>query len=507
MMKKHVGIIVLLATVLALCPAPGAQANVLQVSVDDIYLTAGEANSVKVTLRNLGELNIYTVEAFLVSQTSGISILKESQKVYDEILSGKAKQYYPVLFVDQGTPLGTYTLSLTVNYIRYGTVYDSTITVPVGVVVSNESRPKLLYVSGQETLNAKTGMSNELEYVFRNDWDREIRSLGLTISSTTSYLILTDGSVSSFESMAPGEEIRVNPTVSALQSAPLGVYTLTTTATYVDDAGNSYYQNYVLPVNVNAKALVENTIITITEMDVAQTVRPGDAFDVTAEVQCEGADAFDLISSISLTGITKMSPLSPTKVSVGDMQEGDTRTVTWELLASGDAPAGQYPVSIGVTYLDDKGSPGSLSEVMTITVEELIDFELLDAPTIEAGKGETGEIEADLLLIGTDSVQFVSVDLVEDAVFKRVTGSTEYIGAVDPDSPIPFDITYRVADDAPQGTHTMSVRVSYRDHLNREHNEDVSLDVTVSGGQTGNGETPEAPSPWVWLRRLLGLGP
>ena len=504
-MKKHLGIIVLLASVLALYPTPSVQASILQATVENVYLTSGESNSLKIILRNVGSRDIYTVEAFLSSSITGISVIKDSQKVYQKIDEGQKKEYYPVLFVDQETPLGSYTLTLTVTYIR-DAVFSS-ITVPVGVVVSNESRPKLLYISGQDTVNAKTGTSNELEYTLRNDWNQEIRNLTLTISSATNYLLMTNGSVSSFDFITPGEEIRVKATVSVLQSTPLGVYTLTARTIYTDAAGNTFYQNYVLPVNVNAKALFENTIITITEMDVAQTVRPGDSFDITAEVQCEGADAFDLISSISLTGITKMSPLSPTRVSVGDLQEGDARSVTWRLMASGDAPAGQYPVSIMVTYLDDTGSPGSLSEVMTITVEELIDFELLDAPTIEAGKGETGELEADLLLIGTDSVQFVSVDLVEDAVFKRVTGSTEYIGAVDPDSPIPFDIRYRVADDASQGAHTMSVRVSYRDHLNREHHEDVSLDVTVSGGQTGNGETPETPSPWVWLRRLLGLGP
>jgi len=505
MTKKQIGMVILITSVLALFQAPFAQANVLQVSVDNIYLTAGEANSIKITLKNIG-VDIYTVEAVLTSQVPGISVIKDAQKAYD-VIQEKSKTYYPVLFVDQNTPLGTYTLTLTVKYIRYGTGFDAPLTIPVGVVVSNESRPKLLYISGQETVNAKTGTSSELEYVFRNDWDREIKDLRLTISSATSYLILMDGSVSSIESMAPGEEIRVIPTISTLQSAPLGVYTLTAKAMYKDDTGNSYYQNYLLPVNVNAKALVENTIITITEMSTAHTVRPGDSFEVTAEVLCEGADAFDLITTISLTGITKMSPLSPTRVSLGDLQEGGTRTVMWRLIASGDAPAGQYPVGVMVTYLDDKGSPGSLSEVMTITVEELVDFELLDAPTIEARRGAAGELEADLLLIGTGSVQFVSVDLVEDAVFERVAGSTEYIGAVDPDSPIPFDIRYRVADDAPQGTYTMVIRVSYRDHLNREHHEDVSLDVTVISGQTGGNATPEAPSILVWLRRLLGLGP
>ncbi len=505
MRKKTIGILVLAITAITTFYTPAAQANVLQVSVDDIYLTAGEANSIKVTLKNLG-VDIYTVEAILTSQVPGISVIKDAQKAF-EVIQDRAKIYYPVLFVDQNTPLGTYTLTLTVKYIRYGTGFDSPLSIPIGIVVSNEFRPKLLYVSSQETVNAKTGTSTELLYVFRNDWDQNVRNVRLTINSGTSYIAVTDGMVSSFDTIMPGEEVRVAPTVSVLMSASLGAYTLTATATCEDDSGNAFYQNFALPVNLDSKVIAKNTIVTISNMEVAQTVRPGDSFDVLADVQCEGADAYDLISYISLTGITKVSPLSPTRVSLGDLAEGDTKRVTWRLLASGDIPAGQYPVSIVVTYIDDKGSAGSLTEVMTITVEELIDFELLDTPSVEAKKGETRELEADLLLIGTDSVQFVSIELVESLVFRRVAGSTEYIGAVDPDSPIPFDIKYAVADDAPEGSHTMSVRVNYRDHLNREHHEDVGLDVTVAGAQSGGAETPETPSFWMWVRRLLGLGP
>lgn len=503
--KRTIGALALLVMVISLLPIPSAQANVLQVTVDNIYLTAGEANSIKVTLKNLG-VDIYTVEAVLTSLVPGISVIKDAQKGY-EVIQDRAKIYYPVLFVDQNTPLGTYTLTLTVKYIRYGTGFDSPLSIPIGVVVSNESRPKLLYVSGQETVNAKTGAASELLYVFENDWDANIRGLELKISSSTSQIIITDGTVTSFDTVVPGEQIRITLTVSVLKSALLGAYTLTARATYRDSSGNNYYQNYVLPVNLDSKAITENTIITIKSMEVTQSVRPGDDFTISATIQCEGADAFDLISSISLTGVTKISPLSPTRASVGDLVNGESRTVTWRLQTSGDIPAGLYPVGIQVVYLDNKGAPGQIAEVMTISVEELIEFELLDAPTVVVKKGETAELEADLLLIGTDSVQFVSIELESDAVFKRVPGSTEYIGAVDPDSPIPFDIKYKVAEDAPEGDHVMRITVRYRDHLNREHEELLELNVTVAGNVKDNTQTTEAQPFWVWVRRLLGLGP
>lgn len=506
MTKKRNGVLILLITALSLLPVPSVQASVLQVSYDNIYLTAGEANNIKIMIRNLG-VDIFTVEAVLTSQVPGISVIKDSQKAYDIIQDETTKTYYPVIYVDPNTPLGSYTLTLTVKYIRYGLGFDAPLSIPIGVVVSNESKPKLLYVSGQETVNAKTGATNELLYAFKNDWDKDIRSLELKISSPISQIIVTNGTVTNFDVVTPGEQIRINPTVSVLKSAPLGSYTLTATATYRDSSSNRYYQKYILPVNLDSRAVTENTIITVKSMNVTQDVKPGDDFTISATIQCGGADAFNLICSLSLNGLTRIYPLSPTRASIGDLGNGESKTVTWRLQASGDIPSGLYPVGIQVAYIDNKGMLSQIAEVMTLTVEEFIEFQFLDVPTVRAKKGETKELEADLLLIGTDSVQFVSIELEGDDIFKRVPGSTEYIGAVDPDSPIPFDITYRVSEDAPEGDHVMRIKVRYRDHLNREHEEPLELDVTVVGSVKDITETPETQPFWVWVRRLLGLGP
>jgi hypothetical protein len=92
-------------------------------------------------------------------------------------------------------------------------------------------------------------------------------------------------------------------------------------------------------------------------------------------------------------------------------------------------------------------------------------------------------------------------------VFQRVAGSTEYIGAVDPDSPIPFDINYMVAEDADEGDHELSLSIEYRDHLNREHEEQLGFTVNVGGDAPQPGQDAAPSGLWVWIRRLLGLGP
>ena len=258
---------------------------------------------------------------------------------------------------------------------------------------------------------------------------------------------------------------------------------------------------------MDSASAVRNTIITINSMEVGQeSIRPGDIFTIRLTVDCSGADSYNLLSSVSFGAMSSISPISPTTVSLGDLEAGNMVTTSYQLLASGDISAGQYPVTTTITYTDSKGQAGSLTETFTILVDGLIDFELLDVPTERVPVGDTSELEADLLLIGTESVQFVAIGIVEDGVIERVSGSDEYIGAVDPDSPIPFDIRYKVSEDASEGSHELKLNVQYRDHLNKEHEEQMSLDVEI-GGIVDDLPEPQQGGIWAWIRRLLGLGP
>jgi hypothetical protein len=170
--------------------------------------------------------------------------------------------------------------------------------------------------------------------------------------------------------------------------------------------------------------------------------------------------------------------------------------------------AGQYLAMVTVSYLGSDGVPRSLVETVTLSIRGLVEFRLINEDQVIVGRGETTELNADLLLVGTESVQFVIVEVVEDTVFEYVRDSEEYIGAVDPDSPIPFDLMLKASDDAELGDHTITLRITYTDDLNKEHEVTLELraevaeptaDLNASQGSTGGF--------WVWLRRLLGLGP
>ena len=238
------------------------------------------------------------------------------------------------------------------------------------------------------------------------------------------------------------------------------------------------------------------------------TLRPGDKFDLTLGLETLGAQAYDVKVSLSLDPMTGISIMSPTTVSLGKIEPGIVEDAVFELLIGGEVKAGQYPAIVSVSYLGSDGMPRNLMESVTISIRGLVNFRLINEDQIQVGKGESTEFEADLLLVGTESVQFVSVEIIEDSIIEHVKDSEEYIGAVDPDSPIPFDLSFKIASDAELGEHTIKFRIIYTDDLNQEHVTILELDIDVIEPSSNTTQTQGSTGGfWVWLRRLFGLGP
>lgn len=500
-------LILTLAVVSQIGTISAADAAILQVSTSDYYLIAGQDNTIKISLKNTGDYKLYDVEAFLTSETSGLSVLSEVQKVYSEIDKGKTKSYEPVIYVDPSVELGAYTLSLDIIYRRFGANQDSSVTVPITVIVNEGYIPKIKFTPDLDNLKVKSGAVNDVELVFTNNWEENLVDIEFALSSSTSSITIIDELSLKVDRLEPGEQAVITPTISVVEGTALSVYSIKATVSYKDVDENRYYQTYTVPINVASASAVRTTVLTLDEMKVVEeTVQPGDIFTVEFTIMCTGADAYDLLSSISFASTTPISPISPSIVNIGDLEADETTKVEYSLLTSGSISAGQYPVTATISYTNNRGVEKTLTETMTVLVDGLIDFEFLDIPSETAAAGETKELEADLLLIGTESVEFVSIGVVEDEVVKRVSGSDEYIGAVDPDSPIPFDINYKVDPDAPEGEHELKLSVKYRDHLNREHEEQIGLDITI-GELVDDNPEPQQGGIWVWIRRLLGLGP
>jgi uncharacterized membrane protein len=602
---------------------------VLRISTDNVYITAGEENEIKVTLTNVGSWNIYETKITLSVPvtTPGISLLDGYHKVYNQISDGASKTFYTQVYVDEDTPLGAYSLTLQATYmqkVQYGDEMLESTTLQIGIVVDSVS--KLSYRMSAEADNPvfAVGADNQLNVVLENLGDATVYEIDSTVTSASPYIVVLEGSRFTHGSLDANLSVLHPAIVRVSRNTPLGVYTLSETVVYEDEAGQSYFESFIVGITVNSSTL-PNPLLTVnvedprliagaenlvtvnlvnigdeglTDVEVSllsvspyiaileggrinidelspdegvaidiviavsrsapvgvytlstsssyqgsdgqgymeastlgvsvesvevpvQTsvvlssygtsispVRPGDEFELVLELECLGSDAHDVKAALSLDPLTGISTMSPTLVSLGDLDSGERSEAKFDLLVSGNVRAGQYPGIAAITYLDADGMPRSLMETVTLSVRGIVEFTLINVDTVSADVGEYKELEADMLLVGTESVQFVNIEVVEDSVFERTAESEEYIGAVDPDSPIPFEVWFRVAEGTEVREHIMTLKITYQDDLNQEHVETMGLTVDVEEASSqGDMQASSTGGFWVWLRRLLGLGP
>ena len=391
--------------------------------------------------------------------------------------------------------------------------------------VMGNSQPATAYQNPLLEVNAAgvyltAGGENEMSISIENAGESNAYDVkaALSVPSTVSEISIVNGSYAVFEQIVyytVDAIVWMYPVLYVESNCPLGAYSLTLDLEYTDTSDNTYTDSVQIGVAVDAVKPMERTKIAVQSFDVTpDRVFPGDEFTMEVELRNWGPDAYDVQVQLAIDAQSPFVSLDPTLVFAGDLGLNQTAEVIYNLAIGGDAEAQLHRLSFVISYYDMDDQPDSLTEDISIRVHSIVDFRLLDVQpsTIEAGPGETVTIEADLLLLGTETVDFVEVRIVENRSanpFLTVPESYEYIGRVDPDSPILFTIQFMVDPDATSGSYTLQMSVDCWDGYNQPRQVSIEQFIVVSESSNPNGETN--PTLWeiVWaiIRALFGVKP
>ncbi len=491
----------------------------LEIEVDDYHLTAGDNNQIEIYITNVGEGNASNVEAYLiVPQTvSGIAIVKDSYRAFDEILHEETESMHPTLYVSNGFPLGAYNLELKLVYQdSQGQTYQSSLQ--VGIIVDAIEPEELVIDVDVKDYRVFAGKENELNITLTNNGEKTVYDVRAEIISTTPGIVVLEGFSQIFKQIRVGKSDYFKPVIGISRGVPLGVYSVILSLEYTDSKNVIYRASTTIGIFIDSLELPESTKIKTKEIHIVPTeVHPGDEFTLMVELENYGADVYDVQAQYSITPNTAIVPLSPTQIFVGDMNSNDSITISYDLIVSGDAKAGTFATNFMLSYYDNLGQLKVESEIISIAVRSIINFRLLNIQPQELTvvPGELVTVEADLLLIGTETVEFVQVEIIENHSinpFLSIPESYEYIGRVDPDSPIIFNVQFMVDSNATVGDHTLQIGVSYWDENNQERQVVIELPVYIKNiGNTGEVPTNSQKTFWdmFWdfIRNLLGMNP
>ncbi len=473
----------------------------LQVTTTNTTLAAGSKGSIGVTLNNGGNFDVTEIEALISSTTPGISILTGSQYVNNKIGIGASTSYSATVMVDQSVAVGAYPLTMTLSYLRAGRGIV-TVAVPLTIVVNQPSLPAVRITASGSKITP--GVENTITLTVENMGNTSIKGVDITLAPASSLLTLTDGINNQFTELKAGASISFDVKIRALENTPIGAYSLTAQVWFTNDSGVEARQTLSVPLEVTTVVQVKSPVITITNLNPSRVI-PGEQFSIDLQAVCADAAVYN-VKAVLTTDVTGLiSPMNPTTVSLGDLSIGGSAKFTYVLLLSGAATAGDIPLTVSVKYLDAKGVQGVATETITIPVENLVQFLLMEDLAITAERGSTQTLEADLLLVGTGKVEFTRIQVLPDSHVNQIAGSTEYIGAIDPDSPVPFTLRYGVSNSSATGDYSLMLRITYLDSRNTQQNATLNVPLTVTNPSSVITTPSSDGGIWGWLRRLFGL--
>jgi len=512
MMKRELLVIAFLYLVLMLNPmfvTSTSSTPYLRVVTRDTYISAGVSNSIEIELQNTGSYSVYNVESILSvpSNLVGIVVIKDQHMIFNEIEAGKAITYNPKIYVDVKTPLGAYILNLQVKYLDLLISEVRVSSIQVGVVVDKVEKSYTRLNIEVKTTSLKVGCENNVTLSFENIGEKSIYKIDAIFASQSPYLAIIKGNRFVYEELESSDNVSHQITIAVSRNAPLGAYTITSSVSFEDEDGITNAYTYTLGLNIDSVEVSRQTTVLLKEYSTNPIfAQPGKPVDVELELHCIGDQAHDVRVQASTDLSPQISPLTPLYFALGDISTNQNASVAFRVLIDGKTNSGSYPIRLTITYLDSYGIQKTSIETITIRVRSFVELKIINLEDLILEKGVAKTVEADLLLIGTESLKFVNIECLDSDVIETIHKKDTYIGALDPDSPTPFSLEISTKPNVAIGEYKLRLNVTYFDSQNQERSALVEIPFrVVESTQSSKPQQEGIEGFWIWLRRLLGL--
>jgi uncharacterized membrane protein len=346
---------------------------VLRISTDDVYITAGEESLIKFTLTNVGSWSIYEakISISVPATTPGISLLDGYHKVYNRISEGASKTFYTQVYVDEDTPLGAYSLTLQATYmqkVQYGTEMLESTTLQIGIVVDSVS--KLSYRMSAEADNPvfTAGADNDLNVVLENLGDVTVYEIDATVTSTSPYIVVLEGSRFTHSSLDANLSVLHPATLRVSRNTPLGVYTLSETVVYEDEAGQTYFESFIVGITVNSSTL-SNPMLSVNIED--PRLIAGAENPITVNLVNIGDEGLTDVEVSLVSASPYLAVLEGGRINIDELDPDEEVSFDVVIAVSRSAPVGVYTLSTSSSYQGSDGQGYMEASTLGVSVESV----------------------------------------------------------------------------------------------------------------------------------------
>ena len=499
---RHLRLFVAVTVVLSMAavPAPAA-ADVtgepdLSAVFTDNTVTPGEERQLQLQLINRGDVDegsarnpqwtdrVTTARGLTVTvQDDDVPIdVRTGAQAVGSLPEGAASPLSIPVTVDDGASPGTYTVDVTVEY-RYtsriddndGDETERTVrrTLPVTLEVEDDASFDVVDVDSE----VRAGSTETVSLTVENGGSTAATDATLALESPNADLTVGEATSAtrSVGTLEPGQRTTVDYEVTAAPSARSGNYALTLTTQYEADGVSRSSDPTTLSVAPDPQQ--EFGVVNATS-----AVAVGDTGSVTVQLRNDGPLAVDdaEVRLESTSGQLSFGGSASASRFVGSWAPNETRTVTYDLTATGDAEPRDYALSATVTYRDDEGDVATApSRSLGVAPAPEQTFGVSNTSATLA-VGQDGRLRGTVTNTGERPADSAVVVFTSESGTVTAIETESPVGNLGPGESANFAIPIEIASSAEPGPKQFSVAVQYRnadDEQRRSDSFDVRADV------------------------------
>ncbi|MGQ9514570.1 MAG: COG1361 S-layer family protein [Thermoproteota archaeon] len=249
-------------------------------------------------------------------------------------------------------------------------------------------------------------------------------------------------------------------------------------------------QNMVMTKEVGVWLSGKTIIEVLSQIDILTAGEVNEFPIVLRNVGSAGANSLTIRISSQQSTIGASTGFSPLVIQgpksewyIQDLPAGSNFTLTPDIFASTEAIDKAYQIQVTLNYRDAVGSIHSETYNLGLIVQGSIKIVLQSvfiSPS-PVGSGGNFTVSGDILNEGNVAAMYMNATALIAPPFKALDGSSIYLGELDPNTPLPFSLTFGVLNGTADGTYPLDVVFYYKDSLGNTRSFTRTFNVTVMG--------------------------
>ena len=435
---------------------------------DEISVEPGDSKvrlSVTIQNRNIGPISGVQGTLVLEDPFSSSTNRKSSSTFFGQsILSGATTTSEFLLNIDQNAQIGDYKIKIVFSYLDKDSILKNQ---EVEFVVDIEGKSKIeinlitnLLISGTE---------NNVVLEIKNIGTAPMHKVDIKMSTTSAgaaKLSIVDGNSNRYiTKIDPNEKIKIEYPIYIASGAIDGLSEISLSVEYRNTNGFTKVTNTNLvfiikewesPFDVN---LSDNLLYSgkVTEKEIS-IHNNGNEKIININI--------DLIFPLNQQGFSPIFLNSgDSDWKINELNQRESAIIDPQIFATLDSKDESYPMQISISYTDSRGYPHKETHQISFSVRGTINIITQEASlspeVIAIGRNST--VSGNLLNKGDTDGMFSEIRILPSEFVSISEESYQYIGELDPNTPIPFSIKFGVTEAASEGILPITIEIKFED--------------------------------------------